>query len=135
SVFVELFPGSSLSAAQVKSIVNLVASSVPQMKPEQVTVVDQHGTLLSQMALEDPELAQANRQLEHTRRIEQRLLERVNSILEPLIGAGKFRAEVAAAVDFTAVEQADEIYNPDLPALRSEQRLAESRGEGSTGGI
>jgi flagellar M-ring protein FliF len=135
SVFVELFPGSALVPAQVKSIVNLVASSIPQLKPENVTVVDQKGNLLSQMALEEPELAQANRQLEYTRRVEQRLLERINSILEPLIGSNKFRAEVAADVDFTAVEQADEIYNPDLPALRSEQRLAESRGETTAGGV
>lgn len=135
SVFVELFPGGALVPAQVKSIVNLVAGSIPQLKPENVTVVDQKGNLLSQMALEDPELAQANRQLEHTRRVEQRLLERINSILEPLIGASRFRAEVAADVDFTAVEQADEIYNPDLPALRSEQHLAESRGESGAGGV
>ncbi len=135
SVFVELFPGASLASAQVKSIVNLVASSIPQLQAENVTVVDQKGNLLSQMALEDPELAQANRQLEYTHRIERRLLDRVNSILEPLIGSGKFRAEVSADVDFTAIEQADEIYNPDLPALRSEQRIAESRGESSAGGV
>ncbi len=135
SVFVELFPGGGLTPAQVKSIVNLVASSIQQLQPENVTVVDQKGSLLSQMALEDPELAQANRQLEHTHRIERRLLDRVNSILEPLIGADRFRAEIAADVDFTAIEQADEIFNPDLPALRSEQRIAESRGETAAGGV
>jgi flagellar M-ring protein FliF len=135
SVFVELFPGAALAPAQVKSIVNLVASSIPQLQAENVTVVDQKGNLLSQMVLEDPELAQANRQLEYTHRIERRLLERVNSILEPLLGSDRFRAEIAVDVDFTAIEQADEIFNPDLPALRSEQRLAESRGETLAGGV
>jgi flagellar M-ring protein FliF len=135
SVFIELFPGATLQAAQVKSIINLVAGSISELKPENVTVVDQRGTLLSQLVLDEPNLAMANRQLEYGNRIERRLLERVNSILEPLLGAGKFRAEVSADVDFTAVEQADEIYNPDLPAIRSEQRLQEDRSGSAVAGI
>ncbi|HET8710081.1 MAG TPA: flagellar basal-body MS-ring/collar protein FliF, partial [Spongiibacteraceae bacterium] len=135
SVFVELFPGSSLQPAQVKSIVNLVASSVPDMKPENVTVVDQKGVLLSQIAMEDPQLAAANKQLEYTHRIEQQLRDRINSILAPVLGPNKFRAEVAADVDFTAVEEAGEQYNPDAPAIRSEQRIEEQRGTGSVGGV
>ena len=135
SVFVELFPGSSLQSAQVKSIVNLVASSIPDLKPENVTVVDQKGALLSQLAIDDPQLVAANKQLEYTHRIEQQLRDRVNSILAPLLGPNKFRAEVAADVDFTAVEEADEQYNPDTPAIRSEQRIEEQKGGTSAGGV
>jgi flagellar M-ring protein FliF len=135
SVFVELFPGASLSAAQVKSVVNLVASSIPELKPENVTVVDQHGALLSQLVLDQPQLVEANRQLEYTHRVERQLRERVYAILAPLVGQNKFNAEVAADVDFTAVEEAGEVYNPDLPALRSEQRIEENRAAGSAGGV
>ncbi len=135
SVFVELYPGSSLRAAQVKSIVNLVASSIPDMKPENVTVVDQKGTLLSQLVIDDPQLLEANKQLEYTHRIEQQLRDRINSILTPLLGPNKFRAEVSADVDFTAVEEAGEQYNPDAPAIRSEERVDEQKGGSSVGGI
>ena len=135
SVFVELFPGSSLRPSQVRSIVNLVASSIPDMKPENVTVVDQKGTLLSQTIMEDPQLAAANKQLEYTHRIEQQLRDRINSILTPLLGPNKFRAEVSADVDFTAVEEAGEQYNPDAPAIRSEERIDEQKGGSSAGGV
>ena len=135
SVFVELFPGSSLSPTQVRSILNLVASSIPDMKPENVTVVDQKGVLLSQIVMEDPQLIAANKQLEYTHRIEQQLRDRVNSILAPLLGVNKFRAEIAADVDFTAVEEAGEQYNPDAPAIRSEQRIEEQKGASSAGGV
>lgn len=103
SVFVELYPGSGLMSAQVKSIVNLVASSVPEMKPENVTVVDQKGTLLSQLVLDDPQLVAANKQLEYSHRIEQQLRDRINSILAPLLGQNKFRAEVSADIDRKSV--------------------------------
>lgn len=135
SVFVELYPGTGLQAAQVKSIVNLVASSIPEMKPENITVVDQKGTLLSQLALDDPHLVAANKQLEYSHRIEQQLRDRINSILQPLLGANKFRAEVSADIDFTAVEEAGELYNPDTPAIRSEQRIDEQRAAGTVSGV
>ena len=135
SVFLELYPGASLQPAQVKSVVNLVASSISELKPENVTVIDQKGVLLSQLVLDDPQLVEANRQLEYTHRVEQQLRDRINSILAPLVGQNKFHAEVAANVDFTAVEEAGEVYNPDLPAIRSEQRIQEQRADGSVSGI
>jgi flagellar M-ring protein FliF len=135
SVFVELYPGGGLQPAQVKSIVNLVASSIPEMKPENITVVDQKGVLLSQLVLDDPQLVVANRQLEYSHRIEQQLRDRINSILAPLLGQNKFRAEVSADIDFTAVEEAGELYNPDTPAIRSEQRVDEQRASGTVSGV
>jgi flagellar M-ring protein FliF len=135
SVFIELYPGASLQSAQVRSIVNLVASSISDMKPENVTVIDQKGVLLSQLILEEPQLAEANRQLEYTHRVEQQMRDRINSILMPLVGTNKFHAEVSANVDFTAVEEAGEVYNPDLPAIRSEQRIQEQRADGSVSGV
>lgn len=135
SVFLELYPGRRLDRSQVEAIVNLVASSISQLSDKDVTVVDQRGTLLSEKDT-DSELSVAGRQFDYARKVEEVLLQRVNSILGPVVGQGRFRAEVSADVDFTAVEKTAEQYNPDLLALRSEQTLRENRNAGaSTGGI
>ncbi|WP_415894457.1 flagellar basal-body MS-ring/collar protein FliF [Neptuniibacter sp. PT8_73] len=126
SVFLELFSGRQLERDQVASIANLVASSIPALNVKDVTVVDQRGRLLN-MRDKDVNVVLAAKQLEYTRNLEETMLNRVNSILQPVVGMGRFRAEVSADVDFTAVEQTDELYNPDLPALRSEQTMDESR--------
>jgi len=129
SVFVEVFAGRNVDPAQVKAIMNLVASSVPGMKMADVTVVDQHGNLLS-TGEESAELLLAEKQHKYSQDVESGVIKRINSILEPVVGSGKFRAEVSADVDFTAVEQAAETFNPDLPAIRSEQTLNETRRAG-----
>jgi flagellar M-ring protein FliF len=133
SVLLEVVAGRSVEDAQVRAIGNLVASSVPDMELAGVTIVDQKGRLLSNFA-EDREAVLASKQLDFTRNLEDQMVERVRRILEPIVGAGRFKAEVTADVDFTAVEQADEIYNPDLPAIRSEQRSEEQRLAGEAGG-
>ncbi|WP_188861649.1 flagellar basal-body MS-ring/collar protein FliF [Marinobacterium nitratireducens] len=135
SVFIELFAGRRLAPDQVAAIASLVASSVPQMDQRDVTVVDQKGRLLNTREV-DEDVVLAAKQLEYTQRIEETLLNRVNSILQPVVGLGNYRAEVSADIDFTAVEQTSEIYNPDLPSLRSEQVLDESRaGQAVPGGV
>jgi len=129
SVFIEMFSGRTLERDQVAAIANLVASSIPELAVDDVTVVDQKGRLLNTRS-QDQDVVLAAKQLEYTRSIEETLLNRVNSILQPVVGLGNFRAEVSTDIDFTEVEQADEIYNPDLPALRSEQTLEENRASG-----
>lgn len=129
SVFLTLNSGRQLTDVQVQAIANLVASSVPDMSPEGVTVVDQSGNLLSRKG-ENRELAIAGEQFEYVRRYEETLSSRINRILMPLLGAGRFTAEVAADIDFTRMEQAAETYNPDSTVLRSEQSLDERRGAG-----
>ncbi len=106
-----------------------MASSIPELDKEDVTVVDQHGNLLS-TGDEHDELLLAGKQHTYTKSVEESLIKRVNSILLPVVGSGKFRAEVSADIDFTAVEQAAETFNPDLPAVRSEQTLNEQRAAG-----
>ncbi len=135
SVFLELFSGRQLEPDQVASIANLVATSVPELDVKDVTVVDQKGRLLNNRD-KDVDVVLAAKQLEYTRSLEETLLNRVNSILQPVVGMGKYRAEVSADVDFTAIEQTDELYNPDLPALRSEQTMEESRtGANAAAGV
>ncbi|MBA4501062.1 flagellar basal-body MS-ring/collar protein FliF [Marinobacterium marinum] len=129
SVFIEMFSGRTLARDQVVAIASLVASSIPELAVEDVTVVDQKGRLLNTRD-QDEDVVLAAKQLEYTRKIEQTLVNRINSILQPVLGLGNFRAEVSTEIDFTEVEQADEIYNPDLPALRSERTLDERRASG-----
>ncbi len=129
SVFLALHSGRQLSDTQVQAIANLVASSVPEMMPEDVTVVDQQGNLLSRTG-ENEEMMMASEQFAYVRRYEETLVGRVNRILHPLLGAGKFTAEVAADVDFTRTEQAAETYNPEGSSVRSEQSLNERRATG-----
>jgi flagellar M-ring protein FliF len=126
SVLVELYPGRTLEPSQVMAIVNLVATSVPELDKSQVTVVDQKGNLLSDQQ-ELSELTMAGKQFDYTRRMETLYTQRVHSILQPVLGNGRYKAEVSADVDFSAVESTSEMYNPDQPALRSEQKLAEER--------
>ncbi len=126
SVFLELFSGRKLERTQVAAIASLVASSIPALDVKDVTVVNQRGHLLNTRD-EDEDVVLAAKQFEYARKVEETLLNRVNSILLPVVGQGRFRAEVSADVDFTSVEQTDELYNPDLPALRSEQTVDENR--------
>lgn len=134
SVFVDLYSGAGINPEQVRAIANLVASSIPELQLDSVTVVDQRGQLLSNFA-EDNEMAMAHKQLDYVREMESRLVKRISSILEPIVGEGAYRAEVSADVDFTQIEQTDELFNPDLPAIRSEQTVEEARGGSSFGGI
>ncbi len=129
SVFVEVFAGRSVEPAQVKAIMNLVASSVPDLKMADVTVVDQHGDLIS-TGEDSQDLMLATKQHDYAKTVEESVMKRITGILEPVVGNGKFRTQVSADIDFTAVEQAAETFNPDLPAVRSEQKLIESKAGG-----
>jgi flagellar M-ring protein FliF len=120
SVVLKLFAGRVLEQGQVEAIVHLVASSVPEMEPGKVTVVDHKGRLLS----EDPasrEMRLSATQFEHTRKVEEHFRRRIEELLLPIVGNDKVRAQVTADIDFTVTEQTQERYNPDQPALRSEQ--------------
>ncbi len=125
SVFVELLPGRSLEAGQVQAIVNLVAGSVPNLKHERITVVDQQGRLLTRHE-PDAALGLTASQFEYTRKLEKEYVRRIENILGPVVGLDNLRAQVAVDVDFTITEQTQEIYNPDQPAVRSEQRFEET---------
>jgi flagellar M-ring protein FliF len=125
SVFLELFPGRGIEAAQIRGIANLVASSIPELKLENVTVVDQKGNLLSATMTEDIKLAQATREREYARDLESDVILRVRRLLTPIVGADKFTTEVSADLDFTEIEEAGESYRPETSAIRSEQVVEE----------
>lgn len=123
SVMVQLRPGRVLDATQVAGIVHLVSSSVPRMPESGVSIVNQNGELLTQS---DP-LRRAGldpTQLEYVREVEASFIRRIETILEPVVGKGNFRAQVTADVDFNHVEQTAETYKPNPSpeqAIRSQQ--------------
>ncbi len=114
SVFVTLAPGRVLGEAQVRAIVWLVSTSVAGLSPDKVSVVDQSGALLS-AGTTTGEAAQLGYQV----KVEAMVRERLFKLLTPLLGGGKFTAEVAADVDFTRSEGSSERFGPDQ-VLRSE---------------
>jgi len=135
SVAVHLFPGRTLEAGQIKSIVHLVASSIPELESSRVTVVDQNMHLLSDTGGPD-DLVQSERQLDYARRIETDYEDRIRNLLAPLVGPDQIRATVAADIDFTMQEESSELYDPD-GSVRSEQ-VQENRNSGAgalAGGI
>ncbi len=119
SVVLDLRGGSTLERGQVDAVVHLVASSIPDLTPERVTVVDQSGRLLSNDS-SDPESNLSAMQFEQVRRHETSFNQRIRELLEPLTGAGRVNAEVTIDMDFSVSEEARELYNAD-PRLRSEQ--------------
>lgn len=133
SVFVQLKPGRRLASEQVTAIVNLVASSLPDIDASQVTVVDQQGRLLSSPQGRD-EFAARDQQIEFTRQFEESYSQRVEALIAPLVGIGRVRAEVSAQFDMSAVEEAREQYKPDSQVVRSEQVAEDVRGEAGGGG-
>lgn len=120
SVVVKLFSGRVLEKGQVAAIVHLVASSVPELEAGNVTVVDHQGNLLSGQ-MDDREMMLSASQFDYTKQLEEHYQRRVEDILTPILGADRVRAQVTADIDFTVTEQTAEHFNPDLPALRSEQ--------------
>ena len=132
SVALRLHNGRALEEGQVEAIVHMVASSIPELEPGRVTVVDHKGRLLSGDP-ESREMKLSATQFEHTRRIEEHYRERVEGLLVPIVGREKVRAQVTADLDFTVTEQTQERYNPDQPALRSEQLNEEQRLAGGVG--
>lgn len=125
SVLLTLYPGRALSEPQVSAIQWLVSSSVPNLTAENVSVVDQNGRLLTQPAGSGNGDA-ARRDL--VTEIETRTVQRILTLLNPIVGSGNVRAQVSADLDFSQREQTSEVYRPNqLPgqaAVRSQQTSA-----------
>ena len=129
SVFINLFSGRNLDEGQVAAIVHLVASSIPNLEPENVSLIDQKGRLLSTPD-EGGQFGMSSSQFAHRKRLEEHLTQRIEALLTPIVGLGAVTAQVTTELDFTVTEQTQESYNPDMPAVRSEQTREESLGGG-----
>jgi flagellar M-ring protein FliF len=135
SVLLQLRPGHRLQAEQVSAIVHLVASSIPELDSDNVTVVDQQGRLLS--SPKNSEAAVTAEQFEAAHRIEDTYIEHIEQLIAPLVGDGRVHAQVTVDLDAGAVEEAHEQYKPDSAIVRSEQTAEEISRSGSAanGGI
>lgn len=134
SVFLQVVRGRVIAPGQVEAIVNLVASSVPGMARDDVTVVDQTGNLLSRGS--DDVAARTNdRQLQQRLEMETLYRQRIESILMPLAGPGNLSVQVTVDMDFTRSEITSETVDPDRSALRSEQQQLQETNEPMARGI
>ncbi|APL95287.1 flagellar M-ring protein FliF [Sphingobium indicum] len=131
SVMLRLASGRSLTDQQVSAIVHLVASSIPELNPEDISVVDQNGRLLSN----NDGNAADDRQLAVQTRMEDRYRQSVIALLTPILGAGKFSTEVHAELNFAERQATRETYPQDEARLRSEQGTwaSDPRGQGAGG--
>ncbi len=134
SVIVNLYQGRALEKGQVEAIVHLVASSVPMMESTQVTVVDQKGRMLSNNGASEA-MYLTSKQFEYKKNLEEHLMQRIENILLPLVGREGLQAQISADVDFTVTEKTQEMFNPDLPALRSEQTQDEQNSSSAIQGV
>ncbi|RDK07031.1 flagellar basal-body MS-ring/collar protein FliF [Cupriavidus lacunae] len=137
SIVLQLYPGRAIDEGQVAAIGHLVSSSVPELTPKSISIVDQHGNLLSNTGNE--RMLDAT-QLKYVQALEQNYLKRIEAILTPIVGKDNVRAQVTADVDFSIVEHTDESYKPNQDpthtAIRSQQ-TSESTQQGATppGGV
>jgi flagellar M-ring protein FliF len=133
SVILNLHPGRTLEQPQVSAIVHLVASSVPELQASNVTVVDQNGSLISEMGKNAKNLDP--NQLKYVQQLQMNIAKQVESIVAPIVGPNNVRAEATADVDFSQIEQAAESYKPNSPpaasAIRSQQTSEANNANGT----
>jgi flagellar M-ring protein FliF len=137
SVLVNLYAGRKLNAAQVAGIVHMVASSVPGLQTDKVTVVDQQGNLLTGNQGGGDAMAgsaMSSAQYALTRRLDESYAKRITHILSPLVGASGVRAQVTTDLDYSLINTTSEKYDPNSSVVRSEQTSDDSRWDGSKNG-
>jgi flagellar M-ring protein FliF len=132
AVFVTLANGRKLSTSEVQGIVHLVSSSVEDLGPESITIVDNKGTLLTKPS-DGGVMSLSGTQLEYQHNFEKNIMTNVVSILEPVVGKGKINARVSAEFDFTRSERTEEVFDPEGVVVRSEQKTTEKSSTGSAG--
>ncbi|MFZ0391797.1 MAG: flagellar basal-body MS-ring/collar protein FliF, partial [Calditrichia bacterium] len=133
SVVLKLKNSRMPSPAVIRGIANLVAGSVEGMQPEYVSILDTRGRMLSAEQTGSDMLSLSTTQLEFTRKVEQYLTGKVQSMLDPVLGPGNAVVRVTADLNFTQVEKSEEHYDPEQTAVRSEEIQEESTPVGSTG--
>lgn len=138
SVMVSLYPGRVLDESQIAGIVHLVAASVPKMPENGVSVIDQNGNLLTRPPGTAATSGLDATQLGYVKEVEATYRRRIEALLEPLVGSGNFRAEVAADIDFSRIEETAESYTPNPApeqAIRSQQTSEQFSGVPGPGGV
>jgi flagellar M-ring protein FliF len=133
SVLIRLKTGHELTPEQVKAVRNLVALSVPRLSPKKVVVVDDKGSDLTALIEEDEILKDKGLKLKAE--FEKNLERKIQKTLEEALGVGTVKVKVSADTDFTKREQKEEIYDPDMTAIVSQQKKKERTFGAVVGGV
>lgn len=139
SVTLTLASGRALSQEQINAITHLISSSVSELTPDKVTIVDQNGDLLTDDKMRGIHLNTT--QLEFTDKVENRIRKRIEKILTPLLGQKNLSVQVSADVDFSRHEVTSELYDPNTDvekqSIRSKQsnEQRQTRADNGIGGV
>ena len=134
TVVLTLQRGKVLSEEKVDAVVDIIASAVQGLSPNKVTVTDQNGRLLNSGS-QDSVSSRSRKEFEIEQKREIEYMEKIDSILIPVVGLGNYTAQVDVTMDFTNTEETQRRYNSDLPALRSEMQVEDKTIGGMLGGI
>lgn len=136
SVVLNLKRGAEMSRTQVKGIVHLVACAVPKLTEQNVSVVDTSGAVMYEYQENKDTLeARTRTQLVYQRRMEEGYKHKIQTMLDDALGPDKAVVRVSAEIDFDAVESSEDRYDPDMAAVRSEQKLLELQKKDEKGAI
>ncbi len=130
AVYIKMKTG-RLAENQVSAVQHLIAAAVPKLKPSNISIVDERGSLLSR-SYENDQQQVAAQQDEARNNLEKRLSQAVTSMVESSLGPGKVRAEVRADMEFDKVVTAEETYNPDQQVARSSVTVTENNSTNET---
>ncbi|MBI5213987.1 MAG: flagellar M-ring protein FliF [Nitrospirae bacterium] len=133
SIVLKLRAGRVLNQGQIGGIVHLVSSSVEGLQPQNITVIDNMGNLLSMPAAGDA--VADSKQLEYQKSVDKEYESKLQSMLEGIVGRGKAIIRVATKINFTQIERTEEKFDPDTIAVKNEQRTQEKSIGASTGGV
>lgn len=133
SIVLKLKSGRALNQGQIGGIVHLVSSSVEGLSPQKVTVIDNMGNLLSKPSTGD--IAVDTKQIEYQKAVDKDYENKLQSMMEGIVGRGKAIVRVSTKIDFSQVEKTEEKFDPDTIAVRSEQRTQEKAAGAVSGGV
>lgn len=139
SVMLQLHPGRQLEPQQIAGISHLVASSIPQLPAANIAIVDQNGTLLSQLKSPMGEAGLDPTQLKYIRDVEASVIKRIQEIISPITGVDNVRVQAAADIDFSQQEQTAESFKPNADptgaAMRSQQSSEQAQASPNPLGV
>lgn len=135
SVIIKLAPGKRLNETQIEGIVHLVSSSIEGLEPGKVTVLDQNGNVLSRIGDKGGIGNLSPDMLEYQAQVEQRMENRAQTLLDKSLGPKHAMVRISATLDFSQTEKTEEKFDPEEPAIRSEQLSEEKSGSELTGGV
>jgi len=135
SVMLTLRPGGELTKKQIKGIMNLVAGSIESLQPENVTIVDNLGNLLSPDEDEEEGLVAEATRLQYQTNLEKSYVKQIEQMLAKVLGPDRIVARVTANLDFSANEREEESYDPGSQVVRSERSIERGTGFSQRGGV